>query len=230
MGNKNSYTQEFFEELFEKLNLKEASKQSDLRKVIISAGDNYLRWSTYPKTQLPAYAIQKELEKAISYIEKAQASIDKVHLSGNYDRAIAESFYNVIRFDYPSLHSIKNEIKDPNCIFGVTENPRKINELLSVMTDGIKYALKYYPLRKTMNKSRPLNFWILLLSPKLEPIIGHKLEQSRYYKGEYFSKREIGDSALLLSIIKPIDPTVTISQIETAIKETHKERHAQKIF
>lgn len=111
----------------------------------------------------------------------------------------------------------------------MNNNPAKTNDLLSAMSDGIKYALKKYPMRKTITKSRALNHWVTILSVKLEPIIGHKLEQSRYYKGKYISKREIGDSALLKFIIEPIDSNVTISQIETAIKETRKERHAQKI-
>lgn len=69
----------------------------------------------------------------------------------------------------------------------------------------------------------------MILSAQLEPVIGHKLEQSHYYKqgkkGEYISKKEISDSELLLFIISPLDPNVTISQLETAIKETRKERH-----
>ena len=82
---------------------------------------------------------------------------------------------------------------------------------------------------RKFKKSRSLNYWIVSIAPTLEPIIGHKLEQSRYHKGQYISKREIGDSELLKFIIEPLDPNITISQIETAIKETHKERHTQKI-
>jgi len=65
----------------------------------------------------------------------------------------------------------------------------------------------------------------MILSAQLEPIIGHKLEQSHYYDGKYVSKKEMGDSELLLFIIHPLDPNITISKIETAIKDTRKERH-----
>ncbi|MCB9989972.1 MAG: hypothetical protein H6867_01170 [Rhodospirillales bacterium] len=230
MNSENLYTPEFFEELFYKLNLKEVSKKYELQQQIFSAGEAYLRWITYSKEQLPAHKIQKELEKTLSYIQKAQASINKVHASGNYNHEIADSFYNVIDSKYLSLESIKNEIRDPDGIFIMKNNPEKTDDLLFAMSDGIKYALKHYPVRKTMTKSRALNYWIMILSAKLEPIIGHKLEQSRYHKGKYISKREISDSELLKFIIEPIDPNVTISQIETAIKETRKDRHTQKIF
>lgn len=229
MNIENSYTSDFFDELFNNLNLKEASKQTELQQQIISAGKAYLRWTTYSKEQLPAYKIQKELEKTLSHIQKAQSSINKVHASGNYNHELANSFYNIIDTCYPSLHSIKNEIRDPEGIFIMKNNPEKTDDLLSAMSNGIKYALKKYPVRKTMTKSRALNYWVMILSKKLEPIIGHKFQQSRYYKGEYISKRKIGDSELLKFIIEQLDSNVTISQIETAIKETHKERHVQKI-
>ncbi len=230
MNTDNSYNYEFFDRLFEKLNLKEAYKKSELQQQIILAGEAYLRWVTYSKTQLPAHTIEKQLEKTLSHIQKAQASINKVHASGNYNYELADSFYSIIHSSYSSLHSIKNEIRDPDGIYIMKNNPEKTNDLLSAMSDGIKYALKNYPVRKTMTKSRALNHWIMILSAELEPIIGHKLQQSRYHKGEYISKRNIGDSELLKFIIEPLDPNVTISQIETAIKETHKERHAQKIL
>ncbi len=229
LGSKKSYAQAFFEELFKKLNLKKASEKAELQQKIILAGEAYLRWTTYSKEQLPAHAIQKELEKTLSHIQKAQIAINKVHASGNYNHELADSFYNIINSDYPSLHSIKNEIRDPDGIWIMNNNPAKTNDLLSAMSDGIKFALKKYPMRKTMTKSRALNHWAMILSARLEPAIGRKLEQSRYHKGEYISKRDIGDSELLKFIIEPIDPSVTLSQIETAIKETHKERHAQKI-
>ncbi len=225
MTNETPYTPEFFEELFEKLNLKETAKKAELQQQIISAGEAYLRWVTYSKTQLPAHKIQKELEKTLSHIQKAQTSINKVHASGNYNHELTDSFYNVINSKYPSLDSIKNEIRDPDGIFIMNNNPEKTNDLLSAMSDGIKYALKHYPLRKTMTKSRALNNWLMIVSTKLEPMIDRKLEQSRYHNGEYISKREISDAELLLSIIAPLAPNVTITQLETAIKETHKKRH-----
>ncbi len=102
-------------------------------------------------------------------------------------------------------------------------------QLLSVISDSIRRALEYGRFR-TYTKSSTLNQWVVSIEPLLENIIGHKFQQSHYHKGEYISKRDIGDSELLKFILEPVDPSITLSQIETAIKETHAQRHAQKIF
>lgn len=220
-----TYTDEFFEELFNKLNLKDTSEQSKLKKQIILAGEQYIRWQAYHETELPAHKIQKELEKAVSYIQKARESLNKVHVSGNYKYELTDAFYHVMDSKYPLLESVKYKIKDPHPMAIMLYAPHKTDDLLAAVSDGIEYSLEKYPIKKHMKKSRTLNEWLIEISAQLEPLIGRKLEQSRYHDGEYIAKRETSDAELLLFMITPLAPNITISQLETAIKETRQRRH-----
>lgn len=225
-GNENSYTPEFFEELCEKIDLKDKNVKSTLGRTIILAAQAYMRHYGEYQRQLASHEIKKELQKASRNIDKAAQSLAKVIASGNYAEDIVNNLHDVISNKHPSLNSLLSHIKrggDED--FFTTYSPARSLALLAAMQDGIDLTLEKDPSRKTTPKSVALYQWIMILSAKLEPIIGHKLEQSRYHDGEYISKREIGDSELLLFIIHPLDPNVTISQIETEIKKTRKERH-----
>ncbi len=228
IGNEDSYTREFFEELYEKINIKDAYTKSNLRRSIIEATQKYINYYNEYRRQLASHEIKKELQKATKNIEKVAESLIKVNNSGNYGEEMADNLYNVISERYPSLHSMLEEIKIEHK-FSTIYRPLKSVEILAAISEGIDRTLENYTPPKTTPKSVALYHWIMILSAELEPIICHKLEQSHYYKegnkGEYISKKKISDSELLLFIIKPLDPNVTISQIETTIKETRKERH-----
>lgn len=224
-----AYTPEFFTELFNILGIKDQNLKLELKNQIPISARSYIRGYNFYDSLSP-HEIKKDLQKALQHIEKAQSSLEKVFQSENFSHELVNSFYEQIKFYYPSLFGFLPEIRDERH-FGLNkiDAPKKTMQLLSVISNSIKRALEQGRFR-TYTKSHALNIWIISLSAVLEPIIDHKLEQSRYHKGEYISKRDMSDSELLQFIIKPIDPNVTISQIETAIKETHKERHTQKIF
>lgn len=229
LGNEDSYTPEFFDDLCNKINLTDKNKKSDLGQYIILAAQKYISLYGEYERQLAAHAIEKELKKVVSHIEKAKESLSKIILSGNYGGDIVNNLYEVISKKYPSLHGILKEIKRGDGYAISITSPARSLPLLSSMEEGIKQTIKNFPSRKTSPKSTALYNWLMIVSAKLEPVIGHKLEQSHYYKdgkkGQYISKKEMSDSELLLSIIAPLDPNVTISQVETAIKDTRKERH-----
>jgi hypothetical protein len=229
IGNEDSYTKEFFENLYEKINLKDANQKEDLKRAIILSAQSYMRHYDEYLRQLAAHEVKKELKKVVDHIDKAAGSLIKVYASGNYGTDIVNNLYDTISKKYPSLHSILKEIKRGDGISISITSPLRTLPLLEAMAEGIERTLKNYKSKKTTPKSIALYHWIMILSAQLEPILGHKLEQSRYHKseegGSYISKKKISDSELLLFIIEPLDPNVTISQIETAIKETRKERH-----
>lgn len=228
-GNENSYTNEFFEDLCKKIDLQNIAQKSDLQRTIILAAQAYMRHYDEYLRQLAAHEIKKELKKVVNHIDKAAESLIKVYASGNYGEDIVNNLHDTISKKYPSLNSILKYIRRGDGQLVTITSPVKSLDLLSAMADAIDHTLKSYKSKKTTPKSIALYHWIMILSAQLEPIIGHKLEQSRYHKtekgGEYVSKKAISDSELLLFIIEPLDPNVTISQIETAIKDTHKERH-----
>lgn len=229
IGNENSYSKEFFEALYKMIDLKDISAQVDIERSIILATQAYIRYYNEYLKQMAAHEVEKELKKSLNHIDKAAKSLIKIYSSGNYGSDIVNNLYDVIHKKYPSLHSILNSIRRGNGASIIITSPIKSLDLLASMADGIDATLKSYKSKKTTPKSIALYHWIMIISAQLEPIIGHKLEQSRYHRtskgGTYVSKKEIGDSELLLSIIKPLDADVTISQIETAIKETREERH-----
>lgn len=229
LGNENSYTSEFFDELCKKINLADRDKKADLGQYIILATQKYISLYGEYQRQLAAHEIEKELKRVVSHIEKAKDSLSRIILSGNYGGDIVNNLYEVISQKYPSLHGILKEIKRGDGHAVSITSPARSLPLLSSMEEGINRTIKNFPSRKTTPKSIALYNWLMILSAKLEPIIGHKLEQSHYYKdgksGQYISKKEMSDSELLLFIIAPLDPNVTISQIETTIKDTRKERH-----
>ena len=223
IGNENSYTPEFFEELFNKIGLETDSDKFVLKRTIMIATQAYVRnYGNYAR-ELPPHEIKKELKKALSNIDKAALSIVKVCTSRYYSEATINNLFDVINKKYPSLHGLLDKILRPTDFGTITSSVRSL-DLLSAMADGIEQTLENFESEQAPNKSEALYDWIMILSAKLEPMIGRSFEQSRYYKGEYISKREISDSELLLFIIQPLDPNVTISQIETTIKETHQER------
>ncbi|MCD8566708.1 MAG: hypothetical protein LRY36_02130 [Alphaproteobacteria bacterium] len=189
------------------------------------AAQAYMRHYDEHLRQLSAHEVKKELKKTLNHIDKAAESLIKVYASGNYGTDIVNNLHAVISQKYPSLHSILKEIRRGDGQSMTITSPRRSLYLLEAMAEGIDRTLQGYKSKKTTPRSVALYHWIMILSAQLEPILGHKLEQSRYHNGEYISKKGIGDSELLLFIIEPLDPNVTISQIETAIKETREERH-----
>lgn len=229
IGNENSYTKDFFKGLCEKIDLKDASVKADLERSIILSTQAYIRYYREYLRQLAAHEVEKELKKTVNHIDKAAKSLVKVYASGNYGPDIVNNLYDVILKKYPSLHGTLKEIRRGDGQSFTITSPLKTLDFLASMGDAIESTVKNFPSRKTTPKSIALYHWVMILSAQLEPIIGHKLEQSHYYKdgknGEYVSKKKLSDSELLLFIIKPLDPNITISQIETAIKETRKERH-----
>ncbi len=218
------YSQNFYENLFQRLEVTAQSDKYTLKQSIKLAADAYLTHYGNYERELPAHEIKDKLEKSLKHIEKAIEHLTQVSANRYYSEALTNNLFDVIDKKYPSLNSLLNEIIRTNDFF-VISSPTRSLDLLSAMTDGIEQTLKNFESEKKPNKSEALYHWIMILSAKLEPIIGHKLEQSQYYKGEYISKREISDSELLLFIIKPLAPNVTQSQIETAIKDTRQERH-----
>lgn len=228
MNIENGYTPEFFTKLFSILGIEDHNLKLELKNKIYISARSYIRGYNFYNSLSP-HKIKKELEKALHHIEKAESSLDNVFQSENFSNELVNSFYEQIKIYYPSLAGILPEIRDETHFgFNNIDAPTKTMQLLSVISDSIKRALKYGSFR-SYKKSNTLNHWVVSIERVLEKIIGHKFQQSRYHKGEYISKRDISDSELLKYIIGPLDPNITISQIETAIKETYKERHAQKI-
>lgn len=228
IGNENSYTSEFFDSLCEKVKLTDGNKKADFGRAIILAAQRYMRHYDEYLRQLAAYEVERELKRGANHIDKAAESLVKIYASGNYGETIVNNLYDVIVERYPSMRGTLNEIRKDRG-YAVITSPLKTLDFLASMGDAIDRTIKKFPSKKTTPKSIALYHWIMILSATLEPIIGHKLEQSHYYKGEkkgeYVSKKGMSDSELLQFIIAPLDPNVTISQIETAIKETRKERH-----
>lgn len=226
IGNENSYSPEFFEELYEMLRVFRRRKRRALKQAILNSAQAYMYYFDAYHHELPPSEIKKELKKSHSNIQKAGESIGSVIGSGNYGDHIVESLHNVISEKYPSLHSLLPHIKKD--YFGTIYSPASSLALLSAMQDGIQKTLDNLPERKTTPRSDALNEWVMALSVTLEQIIRRRLEQARYYKtdkgGEYISKRKMSDSELLYFIIEPLDSNVTISQLETAIKETREQR------
>lgn len=229
LNNEHSYTDNFFGELYSKLNLKDPDLQYDLKERTISAAETYLRYYGFYETELPPHKMRKELQKALNHINKAKSSLNIVYQSGNYDREMAYGLHEAIDENHPLLRNLLREIIG-NEPFIPSISPEKALTLLSAVTDGIECTLEKHKPRNTTTKSRALNRWLVVLSSKLELVLKRKIEQSRYHNGEYISKRELSDADLLQFIINPIDPNVTISQLETAIKETHKERNTESIY
>jgi len=220
LGNENSYTPEFLENLYKKIGLTDKQTQNRLRQAIILATQAYIRNYNDKQKQLSTHEIKTELKKTINHIDKAAQSLIKVYSSGNYGEEITNNLYAVILEKYPILHGTLPHLKN-----SIKKSPIQSLELLGALADGIDSTLKNAEPPERTTKRYALYHWIMILSAHLEPIIGHKLEQSRYYKGEYISKRKLSDSELLKFIITPLDPQVTISQLETAIKETRTERY-----
>lgn len=228
LGNENSYTEEFFGSLFEKINLTDKTKKADLRHYIILAAQKYMSLYDEYLRQLAVHEIERELDRIQNYLDKAQTSFWKVILSSKFGEDIVDNLYDVIMKKHPPLRGLLSEIKREGPFISGTSPARSL-ALLSSMQEAIWLTIDNLPTKKGTPKSVALYNWIMILSAELEPIIGRKLEQSRYQKtdkgGEYISKKEMNDSELLQIIIAPLDPNVTISQIETALKDTRKERH-----
>lgn len=224
IGNENSYTPEFFVELCEKINLTDENKKADLAHYIILAAQRYISYYDEYIREKPLNEIEKEFEKIISYLDKAQASFGKIILSSKYGDDIVNNLYDVISKKYPSLHGLLREIKRDGPFISGT-SPARALPLLYSMQEAIEKTVKNLSSKKGTPKSIALYNWVMIVSAELEPILGRKLEQSHSYKGKYISKKEMIDSELLRFIIAPLDPNVTISQIETALKDTRKERY-----
>ena len=228
------YDDEFFNELFKMLNVKDDDLKLELKKEIINSATNYIYPYINHQLSLPSNVIKSELKKAQKHIKKAEESLYKVFESGNFDDEFVHVFYDRIESSYPSLHSLLAEIRSLPLKFGIYRDdaPKNILKLLTLFSDAIEHALKNKKSRK-FKKIDPLARWLISISPVLEKTIGRKLQQSRYYKtdkgGEYISKNEIADSKLIEFIITPLNADISISQIETAIKETRKERDTQEI-
>ena len=228
------YSDEFFTELFTMLNVEDNGLKLELKSEILNSARSYMYPYITLELSLPPNAINNELKKAQTHIKKAEQSLAKVFESGNFDDELVNIFYDRIEGYYPSLLSLLGEIRSMPLKFGMNREdaPENIIKLLSLFDESIESALERNSFRK-LKKLDSLTRWLILIAPMLEKVIGRKIQQSRYYKtdkgGEYISKNEITDSELLKFIITPLNPDISISQIETAIKETHKERSAQKI-
>lgn len=219
-GNENSYTPEFFESLYKKISLTDKHLQKRLEKAIILAAQSYMRNFDSNHRQLAPYAIKKELEKTINHLDKGADALINVIASGNYGPEIANNLYAVISDKYPILSSalphLKTEFKT---------SPAQSLIILQAIKDGLESTLENAESPDKTSRSTALKQWIMILSAQLEPTIDRKLEQTHYYDGEYISKKETSDSELLLFIIRQLDRNVTMSQMETAIKYTRKERY-----
>lgn len=228
IGNENSYTKEFFDELYTKITVEDRTVKAVLERTIILAAQAYMTHYGEYLRQLVAHEVEKELKKVVNHIDKAAGSFVKVVASGSYGEDIVNNLYDVIVEKYPSMRGTLTEIRRSSP-YAVVTSPLKALDFLASIGDAIDLTVKNSSSPKRTPRSIALYHWIMILSAKLEPIIGHKLEQSHYYKegkkGEYISKKEMSDAELLLFIISPLDPNATISQIETAIKDTRKERH-----
>lgn len=220
LGNENSYTKDFWQSLHEKLNLTDRHTQNRLEKTILLATQAYMRNYNENQKQLSAHEIKTEIIKAINHIDKASQSLINVYASGNYGEEITNNLYAVISKKYPLLSDTLPHLKN-----NIKTSPIQSLEFLGALADGLNSTLENAESPDKTIKSIALYHWIMILSAQLEPIIGHKLEQSHYYNGQYVSKKEINDSELLLFIIHPLNSNITISQMETAIKDTRKERH-----
>ena len=203
-----------------KIDLTDKHKQNRLEKAIILAAQAYMRNFDSNHRQLAPYEIKKELEKTINHLDKGADALINVITSGNYGPEIANNLYAVISDKYPLLNSalphLKTEFKT---------SPAQSLIILQAIKDGLESTLENAKTPDKTIKSTALKQWIMILSAQLEPTIERKLEQTHYYDGEYISKKETSDSELLLFIIRQLDRNVNISQMETAIKETRKERY-----
>ncbi len=225
IGNENSYTEEFFEDLYKKLDVKDLQLKKALNRYIILAAQKYIRLLYEHHRDLSPSEVKKELQNAVKNINKAAESITKIYMSsGNHGSAMVDNLYVTIFRKYPSLHGLLDEIFKLTPV-GERNSPARSMVLLQSMAEALNLTLENYTPEKRTPKSIALYDWAMIISAKLELALGRKLENGRYHEGEYISKRKISDSELLLSIIKPLDPNITISQIETAIKETRQERH-----
>lgn len=229
------YSDEFFTELFTILNVEDNHLKLKLKAEVLNSASRYMYPYITQELSLPPNLIKSELKKAQNHIKKAEQSLSKVFKSGNFDDELVNIFYDRIEGYYPSLLSLLGEIRYMPLKFGMNREdaPKNIIKLLSLFDESIESALERKEFRK-LKRIDSLTRWLISIAPMLEKTIGRKLQQSRYYKtdkgGEYISKNEIADSELLRFIISPLNPDISISQIETAIKETHKERSTQKIF
>ncbi len=225
------YSDEFFAELFTVLNVEDNNLKSELKAEILNSARSYMYPYITQELSLPPNAIKSELKKAQTHIKKAEQSLVKVFESGNFDDELVSIFYDRIEGYYPSLLSLLGEIRSMPLKFGMNREDasKNIIKLLSLFDESIESALERNSFRK-LKKLDTLTRWLISIAPTLEKIMGRKLQQSRYYKtdkgGEYISKNEIADSEILKLIIARLNPDISISQIETAIKETHKKRSA----
>ena len=228
LEDKSAYSNQFFSNLFDLIDLKEEGIRETLRRRVLDAEQTYLRHYNHFEGKISPHQIRKELDKTVKHIEKAKSSLEKLIVSESYDRELANGICWTIDSDYSDLKDYRKALQSDEDNFNWKVNPEKILDLLSIVNEGIENSLKYNPLRKVTRKNKALERWLVALSGKLEPVMGRRLEQAHYYKtdngGAYISNKVMNDSELLLFMIKPCDPSVTISQIETAIKNTHKER------
>lgn len=229
IGNENSYTNQFFETLYAKINLTNPDQQSKLRHSIILASQSYHSAYHEYERQLASHEVQRELKKALSHLDKAAEGLVKVYAAQTYSIDIVNNLHDVISAKYPMLHGTLNHLRRGDGKAVTITSPLKSLDFVASIADALEQTVKSFPPRKTNPRSAALNRWLLIVSAQLEPAINRKLEQSHYYKegktGGYVSKKETSDSELLSLIIHPLDPQISISQLETAIKETRKERH-----
>lgn len=225
-----AYTQEFYEELFNKIEINNRTHQKSFKDTIEDAADAYLTYSEHHAREIPINKVKTKLQQSLKHLNKASEGLENLFSSSTHSISLMNNLFDVIYKKHPPLHGLLDEIIPPNALYVEMTSPMRSLALLQAMAEGIEQTLDYLDdedvHEEKFNKSEALYRWVMILSAMLEPTIGRKLEQSRYHEGEYISKRELNDSELLLFIIKPLDPNVTISQIETAIKQTRQERHA----
>jgi len=95
IGNEDSYTPEFFKELYEKTKLKSQSNKFVLKRTVMLATQAYVRNYSNHVRKLPSHGIKKELKKSLNNIDKAAASLAKVYTSGHYSEAVINNLFDL---------------------------------------------------------------------------------------------------------------------------------------
>lgn len=220
------YDDNFFKELYKKIDLKDENKQKKLKLSIIKAANTYANFDKSHNKQLSPTQAKNELKKLIAYLSKSEKSLSIISASFPHGGIITRALHTKIEQDYPSLSFIADEIVKKEGRF-TTIRPQISIDFLQSLHDALGKTLKDFSKPKhPSKKSDAINWWLLSFFVSLEDALGQKLQQSHHYKNVgYISKRAaLQHSELLLFILKPINPKATISQIETAIKETREER------
>ena len=152
---KNFYEDEFFTELFSILGVEDHSIKTKLKNQICLSAKIYMRYHSFYETTLPPHEIKREMQKAFTHLQKAEASLEKVLNSGNFQHELIDSFCSRLEWSYPSLKGHLKEIREQPLEFGVNrvDAPKKVMQLLYVILDSIEFTADVVDFRK-FKKSR----------------------------------------------------------------------------